>query len=97
MNLLPSHLIEIIKLLKYMKSVIQWNNYVIQNGYLFPELVFTWEGMTLKVHHYLSNIIFCIAYSNPFWCHGENVKSFSDMVWTRLERKYVPWKWHESL
>ena len=38
MNLLPSHLIEIIKLLKYMKSVIQWNNYVIQNGYLFPEL-----------------------------------------------------------
>ena len=53
--------------------------------------------MTLKVHHYLSNIIFCIAYSNPFWCHGENVKSFSDMVWTRLERKYVPWKWHESL
>ena len=41
MNLLPSHFIEIIRLLKYMKSVLQtnrWNSYVAQNGYLFPEL-----------------------------------------------------------
>ena len=55
-----------------------------------------------KVEYFKYTIIypilfFCIAYSNPFWCHGENVKSFSDMVRTRLERKYVPWKWHESL